>query len=230
MTTSLTWPDVERLFGIEPLVFFDRDVAPQDWHPELWLRPRDARLRLDLEHVDGVRYDGDALWAEDSSGRCVVWTGERWATRDEVSARIAAHEQFILDLCIQYELAHVWFEPPRPEAGGGIVVGVRYRCGHNSRVPADLPLVPALVFGTCPVGCRGTRRRPYEPWVTRDGRVVRVADGHRVSAGSGMTRLADTPEAEIARRRGRAERASVQFGPLGDAWDAAFGDPERNTR
>lgn len=75
----VTWRDVERRFGGDPLVAWDRDMAPAGWDPILRIRYRE-------------QFGGGELWADDAacgawhSGkfvrcRCVVWNGQLWFSR-----------------------------------------------------------------------------------------------------------------------------------------------------
>jgi hypothetical protein len=82
---TLTWPDVERQFGPECMVAFDRDIGPPGW---------DAVLRLLF----------DRLWACEATctcrsngihtDRCVVWQTPRWITNADLVRRILIRRQF----------------------------------------------------------------------------------------------------------------------------------------
>jgi hypothetical protein len=94
---SLTWPDVERLFGTECMVAFDRDIGPQGWdavlrvsHGELWA--------LDKRCCERITALADYGLAEDVAHellcRCVAWSGGQWRSRSDLARRLRIRAQF----------------------------------------------------------------------------------------------------------------------------------------
>lgn len=143
MTTPLTWLDVDRAFGPEASVFFDRDIAPQGWPATLRLRERDQRLGIDLKYVDGIRYAGQALWAEDDrGGDGAAWTGESWIARSEVAARIAGHDSLVTELCQRYDWLDATFmeEMTLKPSPRRMAIVPKRECGHLSRISVGDPL------------------------------------------------------------------------------------------